>query len=79
MAAESNTTVDIEIWIEKVIRSCENYKQYLKANKLVDIYIKQLRQTIPHYQATHIRDRLENILWEQKESFIKSPLQLMKG
>jgi hypothetical protein len=44
MAAESNTPVDIEIWIEKVIKSCETYQQVLKVKKLIRLYLKRLEQ-----------------------------------
>jgi hypothetical protein len=67
MAAESNTPVDIEIWIEKVVNSCENIKQLNKASKLIDLYIRQLRLTLPRYQSSHIEDRLDNIRLEQRD------------
>ena len=44
MAAESNTPLDIEIWIEKVIKSCETYQQVLKVKKLIRLYLKRLEQ-----------------------------------
>lgn len=68
MAAESNTPVDIEIWIEKVINSCETYQQVLKVKKLIRLYIKRLREEgMPYYQYDHISDKFENLLWSSKE------------
>ena len=67
MAAESNTPVDIEIWIEKVINSCETYRQLKKADKLVNLYTKQLRQTLPYYQVTYIENKLDNIRLEKRD------------
>lgn len=78
MAAESNTPVDIEIWIEKVINSCETLKHRICARRLVDLYIKRLREEgMPYYQANHISDKFENLLWNLKAD-IKSK-QLLKG
>ena len=68
MAAESNTPVDIEIWIEKIINSCETLKHRINANRLVNLYIKRLREEgIPYYQYNYIRDKFQGILWEIKE------------
>jgi hypothetical protein len=68
MAAESNTPVDIEIWIEKVINSCETLTHRINANRLVNIYIKRLREEgMPYYQYTHIRDKFEGILWDLEQ------------
>jgi len=65
MASESNTPVDIEIWIEKVINSCETLTHRINANRLVNLYIKRLREEgMPYYQYTHIRDKFEGILWD---------------
>jgi hypothetical protein len=78
MAAESNTPVDIEIWIEKVIRSCETLRHRINAKKLLRLYINRLREEgMPNYQTTYINDKFENMLWEVKEE-IKSK-QLLKG
>jgi hypothetical protein len=78
MAAESNTPVDIEIWIEKVIRSCETLRHRINAKKLLRLYINRLREEgMPYYQTTYINDKFENMLWEVKEE-IKSK-QLLKG
>ena len=78
MAAESNTPVDIEIWIEKIIRSCETVRHRINAKKLVRLYIKRLREEgMPDYQTNHIEQRFQDILWTIDED-IKSK-QLLKG
>jgi len=78
MAAESNTPVDIEIWIEKVINSCETVRHRINAKKLVRLYIKRLTEEgMPYYQTTHISDKFESMLWTLDEA-IKSK-QLLKG
>ena len=69
MAAESNTPVDIEIWIEKIINSCETLKHRIHTQKLVGLYLKRLREEgMPYYQTTHINDKFESLLWEIKEN-----------
>jgi hypothetical protein len=78
MAAESNTPVDIEIWIEKVINSCETLRHRINAKRLLNLYINRLREEgMPYYQTTHINDKFQNMLWEVEED-IKSK-QLLKG
>ena len=68
MAAESNTPVDIEVWIEKVINSCETLTHRINARKLVKLYIKGLREEgMPSYQIRHIDDKFEDMLWKRKE------------
>jgi len=60
MAAESNTPVDIEIWIEKVINSCETLRHCINAERLVKTYIKRLQEEgMPYYQYVFIRDKFE--------------------
>jgi hypothetical protein len=78
MAAESNTPVDIEIWIEKIIRSCETVRHRINAKKVIRLYIKRLTEEgMPYYQTNHIEQRFEDILWTIEED-IKSK-QLLKG
>ena len=63
MAAESNTPVDIEIWIEKVIHSCKTLRHRIYARRLVKLYIKRLRKEgMPSYQINHIKDKFESLL-----------------
>jgi hypothetical protein len=62
MAAESNTPVDIEIWIEKVINSCKTLRHCINADRLARFYIKRLQdEGMPYYQYIHIRDKFELI------------------
>jgi len=62
MAAESNTPVDIEIWIEKVINSCETLRHCINADRLARLYVKRLQdEGMPYYQYIHIRDKFELI------------------
>lgn len=60
MAAESNTPADIEVWIEKVINSCETLRHCINAERLVRLYVKKLQdEGMPYYQYIFIRDKLE--------------------
>jgi hypothetical protein len=78
MAAESNTPVDIEIWIEKVINSCETLRHRINAKRLLFLYINRLRdEGMPYYQTTHISNKFEDMLWKVRED-IQSK-QLLKG
>lgn len=67
MAAESNTPVGIEIWIKKVINSCETLRHRIHAQKLVELYIKRLKEEgMRYYQTTHINDKFVDLLWHLK-------------
>ena len=60
MAAESNTPADIEVWIEKVINSCDTLRHCINAERLVRLYVKRLQdEGMPYYQYIFIRDKLE--------------------
>jgi hypothetical protein len=78
MAAESNTPVDIEIWIEKVINSCETLRHRINAKRLLVLYINRLRdEGMPYYQTTHINNKFEDMLWKVREDIISK--HLLKG
>ena len=78
MAAESNTPVDIEIWIEKVIKSCETLRHRINAERLLRLYIKKLKEEgMPYYQTTHINNKFEGMLWTVKEEIRNK--QILKG
>lgn len=80
MAAESNTSVDIEIWIEKVINSCETYQQVLKVNKLISLYLKRLEQEgLSYYVIKSIGDKLLAIEGEQRNLIVNGSKNLMRG
>lgn len=65
MGAESNTPVDIEIWIEKIIKSCETLRHRINAKRLLKLYINRLREEgVPYYQTTYINDKFEDLLWQ---------------
>ena len=68
MAAESNTSVDIEVWIEKVINSCETLRHCINAERLVKTYVGRLQEEgMPYYQYIFIRDKFEGMLWDIRE------------
>jgi len=68
MAAESNTPVDIEIWIENIINSCETLRHRINAKRLLALYINRLRdEGMPYYQTIHISNKFEDMLWTVKE------------
>jgi hypothetical protein len=80
MAAESNTPVDIEIWIEKVIKSCETYQQVLKVKKLIRLYLKRLRdEGLSDYIIRSVEEKLVAIEWEQRNLIVKGAKNLMRG
>ena len=65
MAAESNTPVDIEIWIENIIKSCETLRHRINARRLVNLYIEKLKEEgMPYYQTRHIDNKFECLLWQ---------------
>jgi hypothetical protein len=80
MAAESNTPVDIEIWIEKVINSCETYQQVLKIKKLIRLYLKRLEQEgLSDYIIRSIEEKLIAIEGEQRNLVVNGAKNFMKG
>lgn len=65
MAAESNTPVDIKLWVEKIINSCETSIHRTNAKRLVKLYIKRLREEgMPYYQYDYISDKFQEIIDE---------------
>jgi hypothetical protein len=73
MAAESNTPVDIEIWIEKVIKSCKTYQQVLKIKKLIRLYLKRLEQEgLSYYIVNSIESKLVAMEYEQRDLIVNS-------
>ena len=71
MAAESNTPIDIEIWIDKIIKSCKTYQQVLKIKKLIRLYLKRLEQDgLSRYIIDSIEDRLVAKEWEQRDLIV---------
>jgi hypothetical protein len=79
MAAESNTPVDIEIWIGKIYESCKTINHVLIADRLVRLYLKRLEnEGMEYYQRNHIADKFEAMYDCQVEE-IKENKQLLKG
>jgi hypothetical protein len=73
MAAESNTPVDIEIWIENIIKSCKTYQQVLKIKKLIRLYLKRLEQDgLPYYIVNSIESKLVAKEYEQRDLIVNS-------
>ena len=80
MAAESNTPVDIEIWIEKIINSCKTYQQVLKVKKLIRLYLKRLKQEgLSDYIIRSIEEKLLAIEGEQRNLVVNGAKNLMRG
>jgi len=80
MAAESNTSVDIEIWIEKVINSCKTYQQVLKVKKLIRLYLARLEQEgLSYYIIRSIEEKLVAIEGEQRNLIVNGAKTLLKG
>ena len=71
MAAESNTPIDIEIWIDKIIKSCKTYQQVLKIKKLIRLYLKRLEQDgLSRYIIDSIEDRLVAMENKQRDLIV---------
>ena len=80
MAAESNTPVDIEIWIEKITNSCKTYQQVLKVKKLIRLYLKRLKQEgLSDYIIRSIEEKLLAIEVEQRNLVVNGTKNLMRG
>jgi hypothetical protein len=80
MAAESNTSVDIEIWIEKVINSCETYHQIVRSRNLIRLYLARLEQEgLSHYIVRSIENKLLFIDGQQRNLILNGSKNLMKG
>ena len=74
MEKKSTHYGDVAKWIEKVIDSCETYKQTHAANQLVRNFEKQLMRATPDkYWRDYKYDviwPLENKLTNKRQSFI---------
>ena len=69
MAAESNTPTDIESWIEKVIISIDNPKQFRAANKLIQRYLVRLEKDgLDWYIRNHIDTKFDTLISEQRQT-----------
>lgn len=80
MAAESNTSVDIEIWIEKIINSCETYPQIISSRNLIRLYLARLKQEgLSHYIIISIENKLLAIDGQQRNLILNGSKNLMRG
>jgi hypothetical protein len=69
MAAESNGPTDIELWIEKVIKSIDNTKQFSAARKLIKRYMVRLEQDgLAWHIRNHIDDKFDIMISEQRQN-----------
>ncbi len=68
MSADSNITVDIEAWIEKVITSIDNARQFKAANKLIKYYMVRLEQDgLGLYIRNHIDSKFDTLILRQRQ------------
>lgn len=68
MAAESNCPTDIESWIEKVIKSIDNPKQFRAANRLIKRYMVRLEQDgLAWHIRNHIDDKFDIMISVQRQ------------
>jgi hypothetical protein len=68
MAAESNTPVDIEIWIKKIINSCETLRHLINAEKLIRLYLNILKQEgLDYDKRRFIEDRFDKIYLDRMD------------
>ena len=69
MAAESNCPTDIESWIEKVIKSIDNPKQFRTAIKLIKRYMVRLEnEGLDWYIRNHIDTKFDVLISEQRQT-----------
>ena len=69
MAAESNCPTDIESWIEKVIKSIDNPRQFRAATKLIRRYMVRLEnEGLDWYIRNHIDTKFDVLISEQRQT-----------
>jgi len=68
MSADSNTVVDIEEWIEKIIKSIDNFKQFKAARKLIARYMIRLEYDgLDWYIRNHIDTKFDALITKQRQ------------
>jgi len=68
MSADSNTVVDIEEWIEKIIKSIDNFKQFKAARKLIIRYMIRLEYDgLDWYIRNHIDNKFDALITKQRQ------------
>lgn len=64
MSSKSDDYMDIRVWIEDIIRSCQTYQQTLVAEKLIELFIQQMRYRYLHPSILwSIESQLKYQLW----------------
>ena len=68
MGAESNTSVDIELWIEKIITSIDHPTQFKAVRKLIARYMIRLQQDgLDWYIRNHIDNKFDALIIKQRQ------------
>jgi hypothetical protein len=69
MAAESTNKYDVYEWIEKVIKSIDNPKQFRTATKLIKRYMVRLEnEGLDWYIRNHIDTKFDVLISEQRQT-----------
>jgi hypothetical protein len=69
MSADSNTTVDIEEWIEKTITSITHLTQFFAVKKLINRYMIRLEQDgLDWYIRNHIDNKFDSLITRQRQT-----------
>lgn len=68
MGAESNTTIDIEAWIEKIIASIDHPTQFEAVIRLIKRYMVRLEQDeLNWYIRNHIDTKFDVLITRQRQ------------
>jgi hypothetical protein len=69
MGAESNTTVDIELWIQKIIKSIDHPRQFKAVNRLIKRYMVRLEQDgLDWYIRNHYDTKFDSLIAKQRQA-----------
>jgi|LauGreSBDMM110SN_4_FD.fasta_scaffold308404_1 hypothetical protein len=68
MGADSNTSVDIEAWIQKIIKSIDHPTQFKTASRLISRYMVRLEQDgLDWYIRNHIDTKFDVLITRQRQ------------
>ena len=68
MSADSNTAVDIEVWIEKIITSIDHLNQFSAVRKLINRYMVRLESDgLDWYIRNHIDSKFDVLISKQRQ------------
>jgi hypothetical protein len=68
MGAGSNTTVDIELWIQKIIKSIDHPTQFKAVNRLIKRYMVRLEQDgLDWYIRNHYDTKFDTLISKQRQ------------